>query len=205
MSCEGNMSTPGDMIRITRRTALSSAAAGAVVAAIPGAASATSRGGANDARLLELDQEFWPLYRQAKEAGWDARAYRAQLEALPTCPPMSVHRIEERLRAAGEAITSERVRELMNDAHRFLEGHGVFARHDRADALHEAAGRLANAIFATPAESMTGLLIKLKVLHHAYGDRAGEGDEDLEIHQGGAEIGWFQTILDDAARLVDAA
>ena len=62
-------------------------------------------------------------------------------------------------------------------------------------------GNLAKAIFETPAQTVEGVLGKVRILQIARGDYDGEGDESLEAFQDEENSPWFGAVIADLERL----
>ena len=165
------------MTAITRRTVLASAGAAAVVAGVPGAVQG------EDAALLAQLGQFPELHGRWTRMWEKAQSHRAAIEAMLECPDHSDYRARDA----------------------FLEGHDYLRYWDEAEKLSKPLGALVSAIFETPAQTVEGVLGKVRILHIARGDYDGEVDESLEAHQDDEDHPWFGSIIADLERLAQEA
>ena len=115
---------------------------------------------------------------------WEkAQSHRAAIEGMLECPDHSDYRARDA----------------------FLEGHDYLRYWDEANKLGEPLGLLLQAIFETPAQTLEGVLGKVRILHIARGDYDGEVDESLESHQDDEDHPWFGSIIADLERLAGEA
>ena len=121
---------------ISRRGALIGAGAAAVVAGVPVAV----QGG--DAALLVRLGQFPELHGRWTRMWEKAQSHRAAIEAMLECPDHSDYRARDA----------------------FLEGHDYLRYWDEAEKLSKPLGALVSAIFETPAQTVEGVLGKVRIL-----------------------------------------
>ena len=83
-----------------------------------------------------------------------------------------------------------------------MDKHGESALYDRRNDLSDQCGRLANAIFDTPARTVGATLEKLRIAYIATGDGPDTctGDGDLEAHQD-LDTPWMKSVIADLEHL----
>ncbi len=165
------------MTALTRRAALAGAASAVVVAGVPGAAQS------EDAALLARLAHFPDMYGRWSRMWEKAQSHRAAVEATPGCPGYSDYRARQA----------------------FLEARDYLRYWDKANERSEVVGNLAKAIFETPAQTVEGVLGKVRILQIARGDYDGEGDESLEAFQDEENSPWFGAVIADLERLAGRA
>ena len=134
--------------------------------------------------VIALAVQFHTAHGEAL-AGHDAWvSEKNRVEALPDCPRFTFP-AEDR---AGY--------ERHND---FMREHGVRALGDRSNENWRKAGALANAVFASPARTVTGTVEKLKILRLALGDHGEDRDSNLNAYNEGES--WFVSVIRDLERL----
>ncbi len=82
-----------------------------------------------------------------------------------------------------------------------MRDHGVWALSDCSTELWRNTGALANAVFASPAHTVTGAVEKLKIVRLALGDSIDDGDDDLNAYQPYEGESWFASVMRDFERL----
>ena len=159
-------------MQITRRNALVGAGAVMAVAGVPGAVQG------DDAVLLARLRQFPDLYDRWTRLWQKAHAHRTTVEAMPECPNYSNYRARDA----------------------FLKAHDYLRYWDEANRLGEPLGVLVNAIFETPAETIEGVLGKVRILYIARGDYDGDGNDNLEGFQDEENCPWFGAVIADFER-----
>ena len=137
--------------------------------------------------VLPRVADFWKAH-QEKQATWKAwKTRRAEVEAMPDCPPKAV--------PAFDKAGSDRW-----DA--FMEDKGVFRLFDIANDANRRSGAAANAVFATPAQTIQGAIEKVKIarLVTDLTEGAETGDADLAAFQEN-EAPWIDNAIADLERL----
>ena len=128
-----------------------------------------------DAALLALVEEFNEVQGQVEAAHDEWMAGRNRIDALPDCPT-----------PGSEQYSA------------FLDERGDRALYDRTNDLWKRRGALANRISATPAQTVSGAVEKLKIVRLALGDVADGGDHAYRARRRSARRG----LLDRYARQV---
>ena len=171
---------------ITRRNALMSAGAAAMVAGVPGGVQG------EDAVLLARVAQFHETCEAFRRSWRECSEYREKVEAMPNCPS-----------ALGPWGDLAELRTRNKAHHEFLGARGVWDRYDEPNRINEQVGALVNAVFKTPAQTTKGALEKLKIAYVAVGDGegTGTGDNDLEAFQD-LEEPWMVTVIADFERLI---
>ncbi len=174
------MSQANQTHNLSRRAVLAGSTA-ALVAAVPVGAALSS---SDDAALLAQVAQFGDLYERWQRAWEKQHTHRAQIEAMQDCPPLNG--------------TVQKGRDHIA----FLKEHDAFKHCDEVNRLGKQTGALANAIFATPAQTPRGVLEKTHILHAALGDYPDDGDANLEGYQVDGEPTWFGLVIADLERIV---
>ena len=164
-------------MQISRRNALVGAGAAMAVAGVPG----TVQG--EDAALLVRLGQFPELHGRWTRMWEKAQSHRAAIEAMLECPDRSDYRARDV----------------------FLKGHDFLRYYDEAEKADKPVGLLLQAIFETPAQTVEGVLGKVRILYIARGDYDGQVDESLEAHQDDEDHPWFGSIVADLERLAGEA
>ena len=167
------------MQEMTRRAALRGTAAVAAVAVATPAIAAIRQ---DDAALMDLIGSFHQGYRTTQKARDEWRRMRTRLEAMPDYPEPGVP----------------------HDVWRaFMDKHGETPLWDKVCLLAEQSGALARKLFDTPANTLPGVIEKLKISYMVNGDGegAGNGDEGLDVYQD-LEDPWMPKVIRDLERLV---
>ena len=182
-------------MNITRRAALTGAAAIAVTGAVPIAAvpTAVAAQPQADVDLLARVEQFNDLYEASCSAWEKQHAHRARIKAMPECPDANDWHDPVDAPARHRAHTE------------FLDAHGFHAFYVEANNLNNQAGALAITIFQTPAKTVRGVAEKVRILYLARGHFDGEGDDDLESFQDAENSPWFGAVIADLERLVAGA
>jgi hypothetical protein len=160
---------------ISRRGVLIGAGAAAVaVAGVP----RTAQG--DDAVLLARVAQFNDCYDTWRR-GWARYSeHRAQIAAMPGCPPAEFGTFSEHIT--------------------FLQTHDTSGYYEECSGLGEQTGEAVNAVFEIPAETVKGAFEKLKIVHIVVGNNHQDGDEDLDAYQDW-DAPWMETVLADFERL----
>ena len=164
-------------MQISRRGALIGASAAAVAAGVPGAVQG------NDAALLAQLGQFPELHGRWTRMWEKAQSHRAAIETMLECPDHSDYRARDT----------------------FLKGHDYLRYWDDAEKLSKPLGLLLQAIFETPAQTVQGVLGKVRILYIARGDYDDQVDQSLEAHQDDEDHPWFGSIIADLERLAKEA
>ncbi len=83
----------------------------------------------------------------------------------------------------------------------FMREQGVEDLADRSTELWRGVGRIANAVFATEAQTLRAAVEKLKIVRLARGDDDDTADHDLEAFQYDSKDRWFANVMRDFERL----
>lgn len=161
------------MTGLTRRAALASAGAAVAVAGVPAAVQG------EDAVLLARLGQFPDMHGRWSRMWEKAQSHRAAVEATPGCPGYSDYRAREA----------------------FLEARDYLKYWDEAEKLSKPLGALVSAIFETPAQTVEGVLGKVRILYIARGDYDDQVDESLEAYQDDEDHPWFGSVIADLERL----
>ncbi|WP_147274844.1 hypothetical protein [Ferruginivarius sediminum] len=156
-----------------------------------------------DTHLMRLHQAFQRSYRNWKvtiETLREMRRDAGEAVGLSTAGGSSLLK-STILKNRRAAISQIFEREANEEA--LLEKWGYGEMQERANTLQDYVGRTANEIFSTPAQTLSGLAIKVDVLQLALGRRGTQedGDEDLEAFQSTASQPWFDSIARDIRRM----
>jgi len=135
----------------------------------------------DDSELLAQCKALWPLLEKRQELHDKWWAERARVEV----PDFTKQR--QRRRA-------------------FIEKHERGNLCQQTWAADEIAGRAAQAIFRTPAQTVHGALEKLRIADFAINEDeySDAGQADLTIYQEGDAM-WLQSVIDDLERLAGSA
>ncbi len=162
-------------MQISRRDALLGATAAAVVAGAAGAVQG------DDAVLLAQIARFNNCY-DTWQRGWARHSeHRAQIAAMPDCPPAEMG--------------------TFNEHFAFLQTHDTSGYYEDSGRLGEQTGEAVNAVFEIPAETVRGAFEKLKIVHIVVGNNHQDGDEDLDAYQDW-DAPWMETVIADFERLL---
>jgi hypothetical protein len=165
------------MQEMTRRAALRGTAAVAGCAVATPALAVIRH---DDAALMDLIGSFHRGYQTTQKARDELWRMRTQLEAMPDYPGTDVpHDIWKA----------------------FMDKHGETPLWDKVCLLDERSGALAKELFDTPANTLPGVIEKLKISYMVNGDGEGadNGDADLDAYQ--VEDPWMPKVIRDLERL----
>jgi hypothetical protein len=154
------------------------ATAAAVVTGVVTAPLAIKAAVGGDAVLLARVEQSTDLYDRWACMWERAHKHRAAIEALPDCPGFSDYRARDA----------------------FLKARDYLKYWREANELGEPLGALTNAIFETPAQTVEGVLAKIRILYVARGDYDGVGN-DYECFQDDKNGSWFSSVIADLERL----
>ncbi len=144
-------------------------------------------GEAAEPELLARVAKFWEAHRE-KQATWKAwQTRRAEVEAMPECPPMAVPAFDKAGSDRWEA---------------FMKAKGATRLSRIANAANRRSGKAVHAVFATPANTIRGAVEKLKIARIVIG--IGDGDETADIDLEGFQdrkAPWIDNAIGDLERL----
>jgi hypothetical protein len=169
------------MKSMSRREALLASAAALALAPLPAVAS-----GNPDAELLALGVAFDKAYAECNELGELAGAKKTEAENHPDRPNLWAAELGTEEASANAKAYFEFFEAYVGDS---------FARWNAAG---DKMGKLANRIFATPAHTPAGMLLKARILYTNFGDSSDFGDDGLDAYQ---DEPWFPSLIADLERL----
>ena len=167
-------------MKTTRRDLLKGTAGTVAIAAVGSVATVADAAPQDDAALFELAASFHRTYQTGAEAKEGFCRARRDVEALPGCPSLADYE-------AWQALMIK---------------HGEHALYHEWCGLIEQCGKLARAIFETPATTLGGTIEKLRIAHLAVGDgfSVSTGDHDLACCQDRTSP-WMESVIRDLERL----